>query len=299
MKLFQIFLKHVPRFQKDMEDINRIKGYSNQKYNYVCVGSGPALYDIDFSCFREEGINLGQAPQTLHYSELLLEEYKDKFSPNAIIIIIIMCPFSFGDNLDVRKRWYSNKYYYLLTSERKKKIIKYNPVKSWAAKHDFPLFLYGTGFWYCLKKLFSTKKQASHINSFEEDIASLVRTWKREFGLENFSDTKQYKQHEEVATQKTNKLINLLQSLKTEGYRPICVVPPVNSKVRDAFTKDFLDVFFFNNLVKIKEIGFDVLNYFNVDFPDSLYKAPVFLNSDGAKQFSMQLVSELKRWLNE
>ena len=158
-------------YQRDLSDIERLSCYSKQDYHFVAVGSGPTVFDIDNNVFKNDILNLGQAPQTLHYSELMIEEFKSKFAKNAIIIIIIMCPFFFGNNAAVYKKHYSNRYYYLLSGQRRKQIIGYKRYKNFAADHNMPFLLYGIGLKTLFKIFFKHKKEENkNLESYKQSM---------------------------------------------------------------------------------------------------------------------------------
>ena len=286
--------KRLDKYQNDMRDIERIKNNPRLQYDFISVGSGPTLYDIDYSCFDGQGLNLGQAPQTLHYSKLLLEEYEALFAPNAIIIII-MCPFFFGNNAAVKGKYYSNKYYYLLSEERRKKILNYSSFKAFGADHNLPFILYGIGLKTNLKKLFKRRKVKETIikKTIPEDALRMAEIWKNEFNLSNFNDVSQYSAHEETANEKLKTLLDLINYLQAKSFRPVCVVPPISSPINNLFSKEFIDLFFFDNLEKIKNDGVTILDYHDVGFSDNLFKTSIFLNADGAQKFSSTLFNDI------
>lgn len=298
MCLLNKLAKRTNDCRSDFADIKRFSEYSKSEYRFVAVGSGPTIFDIDSHVFDNDILNLGQAPQTLHYSKLLIDEYKAKFAKNAIIIIIIMCPFFFGNNLAIHKKHYSNKYYYLLSGHRREQILKYKRYKAFAADHNMPFLLYGTGLKGMIQKRFKQNKETKKEKTINDDAHLMNYIWKKEFDLENFEDSSQYKAHEEVAQQKIQSLLDLLDNLKKQSFRPICVVPPLSFPVKSLFGKEFLNCFFFNNLNLIKKNGYSVLDYHDCGIEDSMFKTSMFLNESGAKRFSEKLFFDINTLLN-
>lgn len=251
----------------------------------ICnIGSGPGLYAISYEGYKGRGFNFSTAPQNYKYGFRLLKHFRDKIKENAIIVIIIMCPLSFGNNSDYKRKDYSDKFYGVLPKED---IDGYSINRWWIVKH--PLFVK------CFSKAknYIKKRKQVEVDNSEPQV---VKTWKREFDLLDLFDATQADAHREAFEEKINIIESGIQFCKSNGWHPIFVLPPVPQYTRAFIGTKFIDEFVYKNLAILQNEFSDIktLDYFADErFGDDCFMNDIFVNEKGQKLFSKILLEDI------
>jgi len=265
---------------------NRFKNI-NSDLEIVNIGSGPGLYAIDYSSGKRNGFNMSTAPQSFSYGFKLLKHYSKNIKDNAIIIIIIMCPLSFGNNQDYLKKGYGDQYYGVL---RPSEIDDYSISRAFMVYHPI--------FFKCLSMFKRVLLGNNRIkNEIKQDEPSVVVGWKNQFLLKDLVDSRQAEIHKNAFKEKIEVINNIINFCKSNNWRPVFVIPPVPRNTRSYISGDFLSAFVYENLKQIEPIC--TLDYYELDDRVALtFSNDIFLSQDSKQVFSKILfedIDELER----
>ncbi len=258
----------------------------------ICnIGSGPGLYAISYEKCPLNGFNFSTAPQNYENGFKLLKRFQEKINDNAIIIIIIMCPLSFGKNGDYDSEGYMDKFYGVLP---KNEIKNYSFKRLWIVKH--PLMMWCLSF---VKKTFVKAKRKKEESSPSQLITTepgVVKGWKKEFNLADLKDPTQVYSHQEAFKEKITILENGINFCLKKTWKPVFVIPPVPEKTRQYISKEFANEFVYKNLEALQRSHPDVrtLDYFcDERFTQDCFSGDIFANEKGRELFSKILFKDL------
>ena len=256
----------------------------------ICnVGSGPGLYAISYENCPRKGMNFSTAPQNFRYGFRILKRFQKKIRKNAIIVIV-MCPLSFGNNLDYFRPDYSDKFYGILRPEE---IDGYSFRR--AVLLHFPLLRRAFGA--SRRRLFPAAAPETH--SQEPPI---ITVWKREFCLKDLRNPAQAAEHQDAFNEKINLLREEVAFCHERQWRPVLVTPPVSENTRRFISPEFSRAFVFDNLDALRKNYPEVplLNYYDDSrFDNSMFLNDVFLNREGQTRFSEILFADIDKWEEE
>lgn len=254
----------------------------------ICnVGSGPGLYAISYNDCKLKGFNFSTAPQSFEYGFKILKHFSRQIKPNAIIIIIIMCPLSFGSNDAYKRRGYSDKFYGILPHSY---IDNYSIVRHLKLAHPFMRKI--------LKKMTGILRRPNPLKANEKNNElNIIRGWKRQFHLKDLKDPIQSINHEQAFNEKINLLNDEIQYCYSNGWRPTLVIPPVPEHIREHISREFVNVFVFKNIEKVIENNKDLRCFSYYDdsrFSEEMFWNDVFMNEEGRAKFSSILFNDLE-----
>lgn len=256
----------------------------------ICnVGSGPSLYGISYEYTDKNGFNFGTAPQNFEYGYKLLKHFRTNIKEGAIIIIII-CPMSFGNNMECNRKDYSDKFYGILSPNE---IVGYSCKRKIKLCHPLLVKVINK-----IKNKFKTKNEIYHNDKLKDSETSIVRVWKEEFGLKDLNEYEYSAEHEKAAKSKVDILNNEIKFCYQNKWKPVVVIPPVPNKTRKNIGKNFLDNFLYVNLdiLKEKQPLIQVYDYYaDSRFTDNLFSNDIFLNEEGQAEFSKILFNDITK----
>lgn len=266
-------------YRSSRKNVEHLRGKIPNGLEVVSIGSGPGKAGISFDYCSRAGYNFCTAPQSLKYGFRILKRFSSKIKKNAVVIIII-CPFSFGNNANVLDDDYSDRFYGILPA---KDIDGYSLKRALMLRH--PL---------CMRLLKHIKPQKTHraTGVVLSDDLPIIKTWKMQFDLVDFRDVAQSASHKQAIREKTEILAMGIDYCKRNGFEPVLVIPPIPSAVRSYFGEDFLKVFLYDNLNAVREKFDDVLlldYYSDPAFLDEMFGELIFLNHLGREKFSTRL----------
>ena len=267
--------KFIHKVPKDLEMVN--------------IGSGPGLYGISYDYCNKKGFNFSTAPQNHKYGFRLLNRFKDNIARGAIIIVVVMCPMTFGKNSDYDRVDYSDKYYGIL---KPKDIDGYSLRRAYLLSHPLLFKIINR-----IKNMIR-KNAAVCENFLEKDLnePEVISCWKREFDLVNLKDASQIKNHKEAVKDKIDVIENGIDFCRNNYWRPILVVPPVPPETRRFISDEFLNEFFYYNIENIKSSKENIftLDYYEDErFTDDDFMNDIFLNKCGKEKFSRILFDDI------
>ena len=257
----------------------------------ICnVGSGPGFYGITYEDYPLTGFNMSTAPQSFFYGYKILKHYSKKIKKGAIIIII-MCPLSFGNNQDYHKKGYDDTYYGLVPA---KEIEHFSIRRAFLLSHPLMMNV--------LRKLLhfvKGNKNRTHLQSRKPEQRSepeIISGWKREFQLQDLKNAEQSKDHKEAFAEKIKVLSEEIEFCYRKNWRPVLVTPPVPGSIREYISDEFADRFVYKNIYELlrRFPNLQLLDYYKDDrFTEEKFQSAVFMNEIGRKDFSKILFNDI------
>ena len=241
-------------------------------------GSGPSAYAFDYEAAGVNGVNLAMTPSAFGMETALLREYARYFRKGCAAVFAV-CPFSFGENESNKDPKRYTKYYGVLSRGSIDSLPFPLPHWSDAAAEridpEHPLFPYGTGL---------DRDEVPSAEVMEERIEAMCRCWKSELCLIDFFDVSQAEYHRRAFARERQAMMKTLDTARASGLRPYILLPPLHSRLRRLFSKEFFDAFVTD---RINDMDAPILDY--TDDPmitDDMFLGPVFLNRMGARQLT-------------
>lgn len=279
------FYKKTDIYAKTLGGADRFLKSVPEHLEIVNIGSGPGLYDITYDHCRRKGFNFSTAPQNYKNGFRLLRRFAQNLSMNCIVIIVIMCPLSFGENEDYSQKSYMDKFYGILPKED---IDGYSIKRKLFLRHTFLMKLFG--------KTKNILYKGTQKREFRKGQPELISTWEREFHLENLTDAGQAKAHEQAFQEKIRILEEGIRYCREKTWRPVMVIPPVPRRTRAYISDEFTKRFVYDNLAVLQSDNPDVplLDYFkDKRFGDDCFSGDIFMNSNGQTRFSELLFQDI------
>ena len=267
------------------------------KLDIVNIGSGPSYYNFKWDAIKGvRGYNLALAPEDFRYDFRVLERYIHNLKIGGVVVVVV-CPLSFGENEYLEKAGFSEKY---------AKILSWNKV-------DVSLFRY------LVNKYFPLIRHIKHFASFLSN-ESIIDPYAKEDSIKNDEERKNnadniYKgwlsenaylkdmkdpstsvYYKEVFNKRKKELKKIIDFIIECRMTPVIVIPPLSEYLREYFSKQFLREFFYNNIDFLYEKNIMVLDYLEDDrFSDlSLYSNGIFLQNDNRDYFTKVVYDTIK-----
>lgn len=277
-------------FREDYEMVGRFKNvpYDIEVANF---GSGPALYGLNYNGYSFSGFNFANAPQSFFYDYKIYQHYKKHLKKNCIIIIII-CPLGFAKNKAYGKRGYEGRYYDVLYPYEVTggSVLEGGLFKFFRLRHLYQLYHL-----VCEKTRTKKKHVQDYLTKEQMDfsIENMYRGWIKNADLSNLRDEEQGEMQEEYFCAKRKVLKEFIETIKSDGFRPYIVIPPVYPELYKYISPQFKKVFVMDNIAKMNLDTVPVYDLSDDDrFTDrQLYKNCMFLNQKGSKIMT-QIVCE-------
>lgn len=290
--------KRIVLYNTQEEQIIRASRKQNA-YDIASFGSSYARYAFDFSDTTLKGANFGLLPQFLHYTEKMVKDYRHTYKDNALIVIVL------PDLVFARegKGLYGAERYINLLS--KKALGDEYSIKKYIIQKLFPLLV---------PTKHNIKKVLRNILNYRKDVAEYNQTvnvlsetevrksakqrcndWIKEFGL---IDTKTASGMEHLETEfvKSREVLSrIIEYSLSEGLRPVLVVTPVSTEMKEELSDVFLDKVLYNNIRLANKANVPFLDYLtDRRFTDRTnYSGNAdFLNAKARKEFSQIVIND-------
>lgn len=285
--------------------IRQMKWYNNywqgaQKFwnintfelDVVNLGSGAALHAFDYSQCDIKGMNWALSPQSLVHDYNILRNYFS-YLKNGATVIITICPFSclFSQyNKEAKFKYYTFLHPATIIdfddNERTRALsIKQNPFKYMPSKSIILSIKEYLGY---IKHYILLKKNAPDLQR-SADI--MLDGWKKQFGITDLkSPLSQKHLKEKKARHET--LIEIVDFCKERDLKPVIVIPPMHVTLTKQFPKEmivnYIDSF-------LEGVNVPIFNYMSNELflEEKYYKEALFLNSEGAKVFTEQIINDI------
>lgn len=292
VELFEFIYKNSSRYKSTLGGADRFKNVPDG-IDICNIGSGPGLYAITYDDCKLKGFNFSTAPQNYKYGFRLLKRFHNNINDHAIIIIIIMCPLSFGANNDYDRKDYSDKFYGIL---QPKDIDNYSLKRALITSHPLSMHLLKK-----LKGILIKRKAVVNVEVAKTDAPPVVETWKREFDLKDLEDSSQAIKHQDAFKEKISILQDGLNYCYANNWRPVLVTPPIPQVTRSYIGTEFINEFVYKNVdVLLKNnSALKYINYFDEKLPDFYFANDIFMNREGQEYFSKMLFEKINEEIGE
>lgn len=298
--VLNIIYKHSRAFNNRHQYIERFRKVPSD-LDIVNIGSYPSYYDFDWSVAENlSGYNLAMGPEGFRYDSRIFEYYHPHIKKGGIVVVVVVCPLSFGDNDYMRSKGFSDRYVNILPesmvdlSHFRYFIKKYFPLiwdaksvaRSLIKKIIKPVLSYRN-------RAMDDKDSAARI---KENADNLVDGWLHTNPLlKNFKEAEQRIRFEPFFQENIKDLKSIIDSAILYNLKPVIVVPPVSKYLRSYFSEEFVNAFVFDNLRGFydKCAVFDHHNDCEYEDIDS-YTNGLFLNREYAARFTQKVLKELE-----
>lgn len=240
-------------YKNNYLETDKLKGAG--KVDYVNTGSTFAYYGIDYEYVGVKGLNLALCPQSIESDFNMLRHFESRYNKGTVVFIVI-------SDLAFAKKGYKEaktveKYYRVL---RIGEIKRYNPFKALRARR-LPVLYSWKNFLRFFRDVNINNDYEMMVNendreAVEADAYKRCKAWMEEFDLDSLSDMKQGERFRNSFEFNTSIVSKMVAWCKERGYKPVLVNLPVSSEMINGFSKEFLDVFYYENIKKIDDVPF-------------------------------------------
>lgn len=262
----------------------------------VNTGSGSGVHNFCYDNLPIKGFNFALGPQSLVHDFNILKNYFSYFEKGCTIIIPI-CPFS-GMVVKYNKA-HNFKYYPMLhpatidNFDESERTLAYKILRD-----PFRTLAFA-----CVKGIlradvlpkFIRLIRSPHKPSIKQTADEMMRGWKEQFSIRDLNDPMP-ETHEQSLQNRKKTLGEMLDFCIERGFRPVVVIPPMHPLLSEQFPK----IFEFQYIEPMKEeavlrrvLCIDYMKDIRF-FNDSLYETALYLNKEGAKAFTRQVLSDIK-----
>lgn len=263
----------------------------------VNIGSGPSFFDFDWSAVPEiSGYNMAVAPEDFRYDSRIIMHYGNHLKVGGVVVVVVVCPLSFGRNEYLYKDTFSEKYIPILPHEAvdlpKWKYLLYKDFSIVLRGKNFSLRVV-RGLYRRLDTIFGRKKQ-DILNPMEE----LLKSWISDNAyLNDLKDSTQAEYYRDVFREKKNDLKKVIANCLVQELRPIIVIPPMSRKLRGYISDGFIKSFVYDNLQSIVDGGTPLLDYLDDKRynDENCYTNGLFLTLEKRKDYTKTVWEDIKR----
>ena len=254
-----------------------MKDYGDVPHNLemVNLGSTFSKYGFDYRYFGKRGFNFAVAPQPLKTDREVLEKYQKHIDKNAVVVIVIVCPFGFcvHEYSSLRRPPFQREISWL------KRLVKK------ALRYDN-------------RKQHNSEKTLSAGELCQINSHSRVEGWKKEFFLKNTTTQLPTKELQKTFVKTRAELAGIIALCKENSFRPLIINMPAMGEEYSQFSDAFIKAFYEDNLERANVDGVPVIDYFGDErFNDiSLYEnyADCF-NDKGRRFFASVLMEDMTK----
>lgn len=259
----------------------------------ICnLGSNSGKYAFNYENTGLKGENWALGPQTLSYDYRVLKNYFSYLKEGATVLMPL-CPFSscikdFEDD-KINYKYYSFLHpililkYSPLTSEKVLRFVnkpfQVSPLKSvLRILSDIP----------------ADNNKTMEVESLEADANEFIYNWKQQFSILDL-DAQVTKENKECITYNTVLLKEMISFCLERNLKPVVLIPPTTTALSTKLSETFRENYIYSFIKEANSKQVLFLNYLDDDrFVDSnLYFNSYFLNQNGQKKFTSQVLSDL------
>lgn len=290
--------KRIVLYNTQEEQIRRASRKKNA-YEIASFGSSYARYAFDFSDTTLMGANFGLLPQFLYYTEKMIIDYRKSYKNNALIIIVLPALIFAREG----KGLYGAERYINLLS--KKALGDEFSIKKYITQKLFPLLVpTKQNIRRVLRNILNYRKDAAEYNQIvnvlsEAEVKKSAKQrcndWIKEFGLID-TKTASCMDHLESEFLKSREVLShIIEYCISEGLRPVLVVTPISTEMKEELSDAFLDKVLYNNIRMANTANVPFLDYLTDSrFTDRTnYSGNAdFLNARARKEFSQIVIND-------
>lgn len=266
----------------------------------VNIGSGISDQNFDWSILPEvRGFNFAIRPEDFRYDARIIKNYGNHVKKGGIVIVVV-CPLSFGKNEYLYKNYFNEKYIRILPFEDVDvSLFRYVLFKKIPFIYSFHLFTRKCLYYIKVKiyRLIKKNKMTICLNPVDNTIKGWIHDSP---GLSNLTDPSQSKLFEKVFEEKKADLHTVINNCVEKELIPVLLVPPICNELYNKMSSEFLKSFMYDNLKDEINRGIPILDYSrNIDFTDdSFFVNGLFLNENKKKMFTKDVYIRTKQLLD-
>lgn len=270
------------------------RNHLERNYDIVNLGSSSAVFCFDYTGLPVKAFNWALKPQSMEYSFKVLKQYFSILGQKGIVLI----PFSPFSGLSVAGKWTetaNDKYYHILdytlidnypdVYKRRAHPLLSNPKE--AIKRlikDVPV-----------SDNYSYNIQCKTDKEFIDNAAVWIKNWMKEFKVSDLNAplSEENRKGRNIRLETVREMIKFCFE---RSLRPVVVIPPAHPSLNAYFSETFCKNYIYSFIEEINVSGVEVLDYLkSEDFSvNNLFRDAYFMNSQGAKRFTRQVLEDLK-----
>ena len=267
----------------------------------VNTGSVFGRFAYEYCKLQRKGFNFAMSPQSLAYDFRILKQFKDHMKKGCVVFITLpVCIFAFVDYDYKKYARYNNKYYSFMD---KNNMVNYNPVVKFLYRHIPVLFAKKEVL--CIFKdeernnPFDIKNGVLSENLAERQAEEQLTIWKKQFDIADFTNPVFPESVKDSMQTTTELLYEMITFCRDCNWKPVLVTPPTSKLLRQRFSKEFLNAFFYEHISQANDTDIPYLNF--LDHPsfqeqyDFFINGISFLSRTGRDRFMRLLTTELEK----
>ena len=264
---------------------------NERNFDIVNIGSSSILHAFDYEGLNVKAYNWALQPQSLDFCFYILKTYFSILKKGGTVCIGLSPFTGITNKNDKRSAPLLTRYLGVLNEEY---IDDYGKIKR---KYDHPL-------------LYDTKKAIKHLirdippkyndeiqllnsDQYKTDAENWIKGWMNEFSIKDLNLPVK-KESKSNLQKRKELLIEIIDFCKERELNPVVIIPPVHSSLRQHFTLEFHKNYIKEFISVAKGKNVIVKDFLLSDkYPDELFLNSFFLNKDGAKKFTKDILSEI------
>lgn len=269
------------------------RNHLERNYDVVNLGSSSAVFCFNYDGLNIKAFNWALRPQSMEYSYKVLKQYFSILRPNGKVII----PFSPFSGLSIDGKWgttANDKYYYILDRTL---IDNFNEV---SRRRNFPFLSYPIQ---SLKRLirdvsevdmYSYSVQCETQEDYKNSALKWIQLWKNEFSIDDLeTPLSEALLPGRLSRMKT--IVDMIHFCLDRELEPVIVIPPVHESLNIYFTPRFVRNYITTFIDELNMPELRVLDYLSHPLftKDAYFRDAFFMNENGAKEFTKQVLKDL------
>lgn len=254
----------------------------------VNVGSGPSYYAFDWSAVPQiSGYNLAVWPEDFRYDARIVKNYCDHVKRGGVVVVVVLCPLSFGENEYLYKNSFSEKYVKILPARD----VDLPRIKYWTYRlvpFALPLKHFLQRVKGKLKRTFRRGK--AKVPAETDAVKQMVDGWiATNRYLKDLKDAGQAQFYRKVFDGKIEDLKKVIAGCRGFGLIPVLLIPPISNIMMGYMSDEFIRAFVYDNIAKATDDDLLFLDYLrDPRFTDDSFYEPngLFLNEAARKSFT-------------
>jgi len=290
-KLLNLPIKGTYWYKSNYDDVVKMKNWNIFNLDLVTLGSSAVKYDLDYYDFKINAANWAIAPQNTLNSFAILKNYHS-FIKEGGCVLLFLCPFQ-GMVIDYDKKYYDRYHYFLhpilikhfneQTLRKIRKMIE-NPLCGTTNLSMKAI----------VKKILG--KDLPRYLDAKEDAQNRINGWKKEFGIENLTDTLSRKNLMALKFN-TDLLCEIVEFCKERSLKPVFGIVPATTILKNCITDDFMQKIFYNMIEEVqKRTEVQFMDFYrSTEFEtEDLYLDSFLMNKKGRKLFTTRILNDLQ-----
>lgn len=272
----------------------------SRNLDVVNLGSNPAKYGLFYEDAR--GQNWATGSQGLEMDLEILKYFHSYIKEGGIVLIPIMPFTAISQYIKTKKEYWNDSYYIkfarILDSSQTRQLPNGSKL---LRKIKYPLIFDPLLVRYLFadvpadNSLGITEQTMSSVE-LEHDADRWINGWKKEFdaaSVKDFVIDSKYSPYREEAVAILRQIV---EYCKERNFKPVLLTIPMSKYLAKKFSADFRQKMIYDFVNELNIDGLMFLDYmFDKRFSDvSLYNGSFYLNSNGRKNYSTQILEDLK-----